>query len=869
MKATLLLAATCLSGLLAPAALAAATNSDVYVVPFSHLDLFWAGTREECLSRGNRIISKAIQIAEKQPEFRFLIEDEVFVANYVDSHHGSTELDTLKRLVKEGRIELAPKWAAIYQNLPRGEAHARNQLYGKFYAREVFQVNPRVAHLGDLPGYTQQFPQILSKSDTPFMAMTRMGPPEHPLFRWRSPDGSTALVWNAVNGYGWGVGLGLHRDDLDDTRITKVGQSVGQVQSKTSGPIFLGWGTDLYAPSQNIVPNVALLNQRLAAMHFQVATPNLYFQAAAKVNDLPELTGEIPSSWANIITSLSQLWPPTISATDMLLSAEKFAAINYALGYAAYPQQEFDALWKQVLQTMDHNNFGQGADPGDARKLEYALNVEQRAGQILRDSLRNIAERVQRPMPRCTPIVVFNPLNWIRDDTVQAHVSLYGDVAPGEIADYRKAMRLVDETGADVPFHVEKSYGTVSCGLELVFVAHGVPSMGYKTWFVVPAEKVESGANTCDLKLDDADPAKPKRVLGSDQFENQYYRVTVDRATGRITLLDKELDRVVVKDMEIAALEQRGGDTLSNERPSGRTLINSVNRVEVAENNSTRTVIRIEGELAGTPVTQRMFLYSGLKRVDMENTVDWHQDRFMKIEQLFTYDIPDARIRYGIPFGSAAGSDIMPGAGPRFSDEVPKEIWKTWRQIQDWVFAGNSDYGVTIAADRQLISLRDSVIAVGMLRGCYSTLGITQNDKATLRKIPPAGKYVFRYALTSGRGNWVAAKSYRCGMAFSNPLIAVSSVDELAEKTLSPTYSFCSVKAGNLVLTALKKAEQKDAMVLRCVEMEGAPALLEAELLGRKAGFSEVNLLEEDKTGESSVLNVKPYELMTLRLPAP
>ena len=38
---------------------------DVFVIPFSHLDLFWAGTREECLARGNRIIGKALQIARQ------------------------------------------------------------------------------------------------------------------------------------------------------------------------------------------------------------------------------------------------------------------------------------------------------------------------------------------------------------------------------------------------------------------------------------------------------------------------------------------------------------------------------------------------------------------------------------------------------------------------------------------------------------------------------------------------------------------------------------------------------------------------------------------------------------------------------------
>lgn len=846
---------------------AAPRGGDVYVVPFSHLDLFWAGTREECLSRGNRIISKAIQLAQRQPEFRFLIEDEVFAADYVDSHRGSPELDALKRLVKEGRIELAPKWAGIYQNLPRGEAHVRNQIYGKRYAREVFQVNPQVAHLGDLPGYTQQFPQILTKSDTPFMAMTRMGPPEHPLFRWRSPDGSTALVWNAVNGYGWGVGLGLHRDDLDESRVAKVAQSVGQMQSKTTGPIFLGWGTDLFAPSQNLVTNVALLNQRLAPMQFRMATPADYFRAASKATGIPELSGEIPSSWANIITSLSQLWPPAMSATDTLLSAEKFAAINYALGYAEYPQKEFDSLWKLVLQVMDHNNFGQGADLGDARKIEYARTVEQQAGQILRDMLRNIAERVKSPIARSTPIVVFNPLSWSRDDTVKTHVSLYGDVSPGDIADYRKAMRLVDESGAAVPFHVEQSYGTVSRALEMVFVARGVPALGYKTYFLVPADQPETFQNTCELKLDNADPAKPKRVFGSDQFENQYYRATVDRATGRITLFDKELDRVVAKDMEIAALEQRGGDTLSNERPSGRTVINTVSRVEVEENNSTRTIVRIDGELAGIPVTQKLFLYSGLKRVDLENTVDWKQGRFMKIEQLFPCDHPDAQIRYGIPFGSAAGSDIMPDSGPRFGDEVPREIWKTWRQIQDWIFAGTPEWGLTIAADRQLIALREGVIAVGMLRGCYSTLGITREDKATLRQIPPAGKYVFRYSLTSGKGGWAAAKSYRVGMAIANPLIPVNAVDELSAKSLPPARSFCSLTADNLVVTALKKAERDGAIVLRAVEMDGAPTETSLEFLGRKGRFGTVNLLEEEVSpGEQDILRVKPCEISTVRV---
>lgn len=122
MKRTLVLIPLCL--ILLPAVLPAQTASSalprqVYVAPFSHLDFFWGGTREECLARGNQIIAKAVEIAGKHPEFRFLIEDENFVANYVDSHLGTKDLEDLKALVKQARIEIAPKWAAIFQELPR------------------------------------------------------------------------------------------------------------------------------------------------------------------------------------------------------------------------------------------------------------------------------------------------------------------------------------------------------------------------------------------------------------------------------------------------------------------------------------------------------------------------------------------------------------------------------------------------------------------------------------------------------------------------------------------------------------------------------------------------------------------------------
>jgi alpha-mannosidase len=853
------------------AALVPAGGADVYIVPFSHLDLYWGGTQEECLSRGNRIITRAVQLAQKYPEFRFLLEDEVFVANFADTCRGTPELDAFKRLVKEGRIEIAPKWAGIYQNLPRGEALVRNLVYGKRYAREVFGVDPQVAHMGDIPGFTPQYPQILRKSATPYMVMTRMGPPDRTLFRWKAPDGSPVLLWNTIKGYGWGAGLGLHRE-LDDERLQRTADELSAVAATTAGPIYLGWGTDLWAPNEKLIENLALLNQRLSPRHFRLATAAEYFRAAADTRDLPQLAGEIPSSWNNVISSMSHLSPPTMAAADTLVSAEKFAAINYALGYAPYPQQELEALWKKALEAMDHNNYRQGGDIGDERKVGYAQAASLRGGQILRESLRNIAERVEQPFPRSVPIVAFNPLGWMRDDLVRAHVTLYGDVAPADIPDYKKAMRLVDASGASIPFHVVQYTENISRAVELVFIARGVPSLGYKTYYLLPADQAEPFPNACDLKLDtDNDARQLRRIVGSHVLENEHYRVTVDRATGRIAVFDKDLNRTVSKDIEISAAEERGGNTLSNEPQTGRTIINLVSAIEVEESSPVRAVVRITGDVAGLPVVQRMALYRGWKRIDLENTVDWKPGRFLKIEQVFPFEQAPAEVRNGIPFGSAAEADQMSNAGPHFGDEVPREIWKGWRQIQDWIFAGSREWGVTISADHQQFTVTNTAIRAGMLLGTrYNPLNIVRAGRTVLLQQPPAGTYVYRYSFGSGKGDWAAAKSWRAGMDFNTPLIPVGAVNELARKPLPPERSFCPLDADNVVLSAVKKADRNQAIVLRVFEIRGAAAEMPVRLLGQQRSFRAVNLLEEDSSAaEQKVLRVAPYEISTVKLRLP
>jgi alpha-mannosidase len=839
----------------------------IYVVPFSHLDLFWGGTREECLARGNALVARAIRQAKQSPEFRFLLEDNVFVEHFLNTHRGAPAVDDLKQLVRKGQIEIAPKWAAIYQDLGDGELLARNLSIGKRYAQAVFGVDPQVAHLGDIPGYTPQYPQLLGQAKIPYMLMARMGPSDKSLFYWRSPDGSKTLVWSSLKSYAWGVMCHLH-DGVPTERLRKLfASTLAEVRATTPGPVMMHLGCDLWTPPENLQEK---LNQGMVATSTTMvqATAVEFFRHAAQATAIPELTGDIPSSWPNLVTSLPHLWPPLIPAVNTLVSAEKFAAINHALGYADYPQAEFDALWRRLLESADHNQDGQGGMIGDVRKIEHQQMAAVHGGQILRDMLTNLAERVAMPREDSYAIVVFNPLSWTRDDVARTRLTVYGDPDPGQIAAFRKGMRLVDDAGQSIPFHVEQYSENISRAMDLVFTARGVPSLGYKTYYVM-AGTSDTFPPAAKVALDeDQDRREPRRPRGVDTLENKFYRLSLDRATGQATLFDKRLGRDVCAGMEVSALEERGGNYIGIEPPTGRTIPGLVDRVSLEENNVVRAVVRVDLRIADIPVVQRLTLYHDLPRLEIENRVEWRVPRFVRIRQLFPLADAAAKIHYGIPFGANAAENVMPNTGPHFGDEIKPESWRQCRFIQGWVHAGWDGAGLTVACDHPLVRLEPSAIAGEMIRGTrFTSAKVVRGDRVGSMHYPPPGSYTFRYSLTSAAGDWKQTKAYRDGLAFNNPLLPVEVADAISAKTLPAMHSFCQVKSDNVVLSALTKSDQGPSLVLRAYEMEGAATDCYVEFLGRPALLREVNLLEEDLGRErQATVRFEPFKIKTFLL---
>jgi alpha-mannosidase len=88
---------------------------------------------------------------------------------------------------------------------------------------------------------------------------------------------------------------------------------------------------------------------------------------------------------------------------------------------------------------------------------------------------------------------------------------------------------------------------------------------------------------------------------------------------------------------------------------------------------------------------------------------------------------------------------------------------------------------------------------------------------------------------------------------------------------LAPEFSFLRISPNSLILSALKKAEDSDEVILRFFETKGEATEAEVELFREIKRLTLVDLLEREEKelpfmGNRFGLEVKPFEIVTLKL---
>ncbi len=128
--------------------------------------------------------------------------------------------------------------------------------------------------------------------------------------------------------------------------------------------------------------------------------------------------------------------------------------------------------------------------------------------------------------------------------------------------------------------------------------------------------------------------------------------------------------------------------------------------------------------------------------------------------------------------------------------------------------------------------------------------------------------HTFEYAVQTHDGDWRQAEVYKKAQEFHHLLLPIQA-DSNGE--LAPEFSFLKLSPNNLILSALKKAEDDDGVILRFFETRGVATEAEVELFKELKRLTLVDLLEREEkelpfTENRFRLKVNPFEIVTLKL---
>lgn len=822
-----------------------AEYGNIYVLPFAHLDLFWLGNREECLSRAYAGILKAMELCRKFPEFRYLIEDVVVLSEFVQTY--PEVKPELQELISMGQVEVGAKWAATTITQTNGETILRNLMIGLREAEAICGERPEVIHLGDIPGMTPQFPQMLAKSGIRYAVISRGGPKMTPLFHWKALDGSGVLTWYSPYCYSWGMPLANSPLSFESMDIPRFEAEADTLHSTSPYSILMHYGMDLSLPREESLKNLQAWN-KVSKYHIQFGTQAEFFSSVVASDGVPTLAGEIPTVWG--------AWPDcafldvTIhhaAAERALLWAERMAAADQLAGRSV-EKADITGLWKSLLESLDHNYSGNAPEEYHATKNRLTTLSYQQAESIILRSMTRIASEVERP-DGSIPVVVFNPTSYVRSDRIRRRVMLFGDSVAATSPEWAE-FHLEDETGAVVPMQTPQRRFGPTKEADIEFLATDVPALGYKSYYLRP------GAVDPDAQVRYTESDAQSITLLADGLD-----VSMCRQTGAVRICKSDGTPIVDK-IELRAVEMLQTNQTMQLNSTGRTIPFLLERCELLSEGAVCSEVLMMGAIAGVPVQTSIKISHQLPRVDVNCSIDWPGHGYLRVQAYLT--LPGARaesVFTGVPFGANSFENIIPGSGPSLGDEVTADTWVRTREAQDWLLmaAKGSDHAVAVATDRKLVEFFDD--------GCVINFLSSMTPKWMQPEIfhPFAGHYETGFSVCLvAQGD--IDEAARFGEARFMPLRAICSYNRSKSEPKPSTASGIVVIGDGVRMSCIKPSEDGNGVIVRLLECRGQESVASIALKGAGEAVWECSMMEQNLSKvDPASLSFGPFEIKTLR----
>ena len=828
----------------------------------SHIDAAWLWPWTETVDVVKRTFGTALQLMYEYPQYTYTQSaaayNEWMAQKYPDMNA------EIKRRIQEGRWEIVGgMWVEPDLNMPDGESLVRQLLMGKRWYKQAYGVDVRIGWNPDSFGYTWQLPQIYKKSGVDYFVTQKMtwndtNQLPFKLFWWESPDGSKVLAYfphDYANGNLSPLRLSA---DLAQARQRATGMTnmmdlygIGDHGGGPTRAILdegFHWATPSTPPKVMPKMQFGIAQSYFSDVEKQIAdqSPVWDYRSIAKGYTAPPAVPHKVSipTWKSemyfeyhrgVMTTQANHKKNMRDSEVQVLDAEKWASLAWLDG-RAYPGAELTEDWKKVLFNQFHDlaaGSGIGVIYKDAQK-DYDV-VRWSTNEIAAKALGTVDERVNTE-GQGKPVVVYNPLAWERSGEITTRVQISKE-------------QEVSATGAQV-VEVRPDAKTDFAEVKL-HVLH-LPALGYKVVWIGGGKGTPEPAEKAVTAKDAGD---------SISLENTTLRVTVAKQTGCITsLFDKKTNFETLAAGACGNQLQFFKDTPKeydawNIDPSTLDVqpmtIERVDQVEMLK--TAEPTIRVTSNWGNSKFVQTIALSADGDTVDVDNQFDWHESHVL-LKAAFPLAASGPFATYEIPYGSIERPTTRNNSWEKAQFEVP---------AMRWADLGDGKHGFSVINNAKYgYDAAGNVLRLTLLRS--PTWPDPEADR---------GHHHFHYALYPHAGTWKDAMTVRHGYEYNYPLTAVATTAHTG--SLPASHSFASVSPENVVLTAVKKAEDANGLIFRVYEWAGKDATVEFHVPPGATSATVTNLQETPDgspltvTGNVVRAPIKPYEILTIRVDYP
>ncbi|KAA3609501.1 MAG: hypothetical protein DWQ01_09215 [Planctomycetota bacterium] len=752
----------------------------VYLVQHTHTDLGYTRPQTEILPDHLRYIDYALDYCDwtdsypEDAKFRWTCEASWPVQEWL-RFRPQSQIDRLRRRIKEGRIELTAMFANLSELLGERACAASLQPLQEFRRHDL---PVSVAMQDDVNGIAWNYIDYFQDLGVDVLNMGQHGhraliPFDHPTaFWWQAPSGSRILAWRPDH-YNTGNFWGLHTARFQTIEPALFGYLQGleaknypldEVAVQYSG-VFL----------DNAPPGIAA-NDFIRHWNERYIWPRL---RSAVVSELPRrIAEESGAELAIFQAAWPDWWSDGLGSAPREAAAARrcqneLAAVEHLVTMASLRglsvpnaiADEFRNAWQQLVFYGEHT-YGAAESVRDPSAENSQIQWAQKSAFVW-EAVKQTAMLKEKAFGLLQPALLrsVKPTIAVVNPDLVSRSGLARVFVDRTILSREQDFRIIDSEGVQIPAQLWKAQHD---GNWWAISVRDVPAFGWRSYLLEVEDQMEKVSDIENSEM----AAQVEGIL-----ENRYYRLQIDlNRGGLISLLDKELGREFVDEQASWGFGQLVHEQLGNRWQLERFRLDDVRRTGLKADRWVRgptgplwRSLTLYGTGAvceqGSEFSLEIRLYEQEKKLEFRYRLRKRPELAPEgLYAAFPFALPDFELKY-----ETAGGPVDPE-----TDMLPRAS-SDWQAVQRFIQLDSPHGGVDLSSE-EILLYQFGDFQLGrfserpQVERPYIFAWLFNNYWVTNFLGSQSGELVWTQAITTGRDSEMSS-STRFGWHYQTPFL--------------------------------------------------------------------------------------------------